>query len=311
VKQSTRQAAFYRTTEYGYYSVNSTLTTTREFFYRMRPRGYVADGRSVLLRIRDSLRSGMVVGMHDIWLATASGGRALAMTRRTPALGNTDSIDQVRTLMRTEYFTASDSVTLGGTYFGELYGNASVDDSVRVDCVAELVDSATGSVIAKLDSFTVSRASDSSYAQPEAELDLLRGTYYVRLRLASPALPSDTAAGEQRFPVTEIASYVRNEHLGKLSRGGGASSSKARISAQPNPMIDGTELRFSIPSDAYVTVRVLDPVGREVLRPVDHAWTEAGRYAIALEGSSLRVGTYLVSLDAGDNHAVVKLSVQR
>lgn len=309
IKQSTHQAAIYRIYD-GATDPNGTIHTTRQFFAKSRPGGYMADGRSVQFRISDSLAAGFFAGMHDTWIATATGSRAVSMIPRDVTQQRTDSMNQVAALLRTECFTAADSITFGITLFGRLYGADSVVASNRLDCIAELIDSATGSVAAQLDSFSLSTTLDSQVVHLQQDLDLLSGTYYVRLRFASPAMPSDSSGSAPRYPVTEIASYAENAGLGKSTRTS-VTGASARISAQPNPTADGTQIRFSVPIAEYVTIRVVDANGHEVLRPVNHQWIDAGRFAVDVEGSSLGTGSYIVELNAGDEHAVVKLSVVR
>ena len=86
---------------------------------------------------------------------------------------------------------------------------------------------------------------------------------------------------------------------------------QARIDAQPNPFTGTTELRFSIPTPGYATVRVFDPVGRMIAEVLPQQWMEVGRYAVEFDASQLQPGTYLVELMLGQQRVVEKMVVVR
>ncbi len=83
----------------------------------------------------------------------------------------------------------------------------------------------------------------------------------------------------------------------------------------PNPTAvggSGTTLPFNIGNDnTIVTIRLLDPTGREVLRPVDHQAFAQGRYQIAIDGSTLRSGIYFYEFQAeGQPVQMLKMAVE-
>ncbi len=97
IRQTSREAALYTAyTNSGHWS---RLRTSRQFFARVRPGGYVAEGRELTMRVSDSLGTGMTTSIFDSWIASDSIGINLPMvsrTRRTPI----DSLPQVRSLLR-------------------------------------------------------------------------------------------------------------------------------------------------------------------------------------------------------------------
>ncbi len=78
----------------------------------------------------------------------------------------------------------------------------------------------------------------------------------------------------------------------------------------PNPFRDRTEIRFALPEPARVTLRVVDLLGREVLRVVD-ADRPAGWHLEAISGETLPSGFYIYELTAGAHRAVRPLVVVR
>ena len=83
----------------------------------------------------------------------------------------------------------------------------------------------------------------------------------------------------------------------------------------PNPFGAGawsTTVPFNVADDnTIVTIRLLDPTGREVLRPVDHIAFAQGRYQITIDGSSLHTGIYFYEFQTNGNPPqMLKMSVE-
>ena len=66
----------------------------------------------------------------------------------------------------------------------------------------------------------------------------------------------------------------------------------------PNPVVDGTTLRFVVPESSHVTIRIVDARGELVLVPVDRVQS-AGSHSIRIATSALPAGRYTVVMDAG------------
>ncbi len=302
-RQENRYAALYRT-----HPASDTLGyTSREFFARQRPTGYMADGRSVVLRIDDAPHSGFKLQMHDVWVADDAGGRSAGFVPRGDDRAMIDSLPQVHALFRTRYFTTGDSTTIGCAISGSFHGDSLAGGASRVSGIVELVDSASGGVIQQLDSFAISASQPFYEIAVEPTLDLLSGTYYVRMRIASDSLPGGQAMGDSRYPIAEVTEFVANPGFGRLRRVSSKPEATARISAQPNPFGAATDVRFSIGSAGIVDVTVYDRLGREVEQLVRRAWMEPGRYEVAFETMDLEAGTYLIELRAGDVRVVTKV----
>ncbi len=307
--QQTRHAILYETT---LPSLGPVLRTSRQYSgTKSRPTGYIAGGRQVTLPVSDSLGTSFAVLMHDPWVADEQAGTTLDLVPRSIS-EQVDSLPQVESLLRTEYFTAGDSTLIGLELYGEFRGDSGTAGSARISIVAELVDSASGMVIYQLDSIVVTAAADSQSVAISEEYDLLSGTYYIRVRLDTASLVTDTRAGRSRYPVAEYASEVEESPAAKFVRRVGPTTGNApRLSAQPNPLSERTEISFSIYGDEVVTITVLDGSGREVARLLDGERYEAGRYAVELDAGQLPAGTYLVRLRAGGGQVVERVVLRR
>lgn len=78
----------------------------------------------------------------------------------------------------------------------------------------------------------------------------------------------------------------------------------------PNPFNPSTTIRYALPIDTHVSIRVIDILGREVLTLVDGAFT-AGDHSITLDGNSLSSGIYFYQMKAGGFNAINKLLLLR
>lgn len=78
----------------------------------------------------------------------------------------------------------------------------------------------------------------------------------------------------------------------------------------PNPFNPTTVIKYQLPKDSYVTLRLYDILGREVGVLVD-GMKEAGYHEVSFDASRLASGMYLYSLKAGDFTSVRKLVLLR
>ncbi len=74
----------------------------------------------------------------------------------------------------------------------------------------------------------------------------------------------------------------------------------------PNPFNPSTEIRYSIPSNGFVTLKVYNILGEEVVNLVGES-KEAGEYSITFDGSNLASGVYFYKLEIGAYTAVKKM----
>jgi glucuronoarabinoxylan endo-1,4-beta-xylanase len=78
----------------------------------------------------------------------------------------------------------------------------------------------------------------------------------------------------------------------------------------PNPFNPSTTIRFQMPNDGHVSLKVFDLLGREVATLVNETRT-AGVYDEVFNASSLASGIYVYRLQAGDYTASKKLILLR
>ncbi len=76
----------------------------------------------------------------------------------------------------------------------------------------------------------------------------------------------------------------------------------------PNPFNPITKIKYAIPRNAYVTLRIYDVLGNEVQELVSES-QNAGYYEVEFNGSNLASGVYFYRLEAGNYFAVKKLMI--
>jgi Secretion system C-terminal sorting domain len=78
----------------------------------------------------------------------------------------------------------------------------------------------------------------------------------------------------------------------------------------PNPFNPSTTIRYELPHESYVTLRVYDLLGQEVTMLVDGT-QNAGYKSIEFNASGLPSGVYLYRLTAGNQVQTNKMTVLR
>jgi len=78
----------------------------------------------------------------------------------------------------------------------------------------------------------------------------------------------------------------------------------------PNPFNPSTKIKYTIPSDGYVTLKVYDILGNEVSTLVDE-FKQAGTFDVTFDGSNLSSGVYYYRLTSGELTSTKKLMLLR
>jgi hypothetical protein len=78
----------------------------------------------------------------------------------------------------------------------------------------------------------------------------------------------------------------------------------------PNPFNPSTNIKYSIPQDENVTLKVFDILGKEVTTLVN-GYQQAGTFDVVFNGSNLASGVYYYQLKAGDLTSTKKLMLTK
>ena len=67
----------------------------------------------------------------------------------------------------------------------------------------------------------------------------------------------------------------------------------------PNPFNPSTKISYSIPKSSFVTLKIYDVLGKEVMTLVNET-KQVGNYEVEFNGSNLSSGAYFYRLESGD-----------
>lgn len=83
------------------------------------------------------------------------------------------------------------------------------------------------------------------------------------------------------------------------------------LRASPNPFNPSTTLQFTLPAAMPVTLRIVDVLGREALRPLDAVPLDAGTHVQRLDAQALAGGLWLAVLDTPRGRSLLRLLLLR
>ncbi|MFZ1320157.1 MAG: T9SS type A sorting domain-containing protein [Ignavibacteria bacterium] len=78
------------------------------------------------------------------------------------------------------------------------------------------------------------------------------------------------------------------------------------LSNYPNPFNPTTTIKFDLPKDVLVSIKIFDMLGREI-RTLVNDYKTAGSYTISFNGADLSSGIYYYKIKAGDFEQVRKM----
>ncbi|MHB1686459.1 MAG: T9SS type A sorting domain-containing protein [Ignavibacteriaceae bacterium] len=185
-------------------------------------------------------------------------------------------------------------------------GLSRLGDKGKVFFNVDLIDDMTGNVIGTLD-----KAKLSSSGLPFGRMltnhvntsGMENKTVRIRLTL------DDNIKADKNFLIEK---YGNGSVMGKSTvkeitvQGNEMVKSYALDQNYPNPFNPSTIISYQIPSDGIVTVKVFDPLGREVKTLVNE-FKSQGRYSVSFDASQLASGVYFYQLKSGDYISTKKM----
>ena len=67
----------------------------------------------------------------------------------------------------------------------------------------------------------------------------------------------------------------------------------------PNPFNPSTEIKFDLPQNSFVSIKIYNVLGEEVLSLVNNEYKNAGRNSVTFDGTNLASGVYFYTIKAG------------
>lgn len=75
----------------------------------------------------------------------------------------------------------------------------------------------------------------------------------------------------------------------------------------PNPFNPATVIKYDLPKDVKVTVKIYDLLGREVTTLINNEYKNAGRYEVNWNAGNYASGVYIYRIEAGDYISTKKM----
>ena len=210
-------------------------------------------------------------------------------------------LNDLNSSLVTESFEVNDNTLLNYSIFygfnDSLLAYNSLSESDQIDFKVEIIDDQTLQVLGV----------HHNIAQLKQDLKVLENTsYQVNMQgIGNRSIRLRLTAGnnfESDYSLSNIYSF--NQNLGKENinllkwDGSEVITEYALDQNYPNPFNPSTTIRYQLPQDGMVTLKVYDILGSEVATLVNEQKT-AGRYEINFDASRFASGVYIYKLQAG------------
>jgi len=158
------------------------------------------------------------------------------------------------------------------------------------------------------------KTSDEVLSSPEAGVDLIAEMLYEKGLIYQYYLSDASKANAMftqlstSYPSSPLARFAKlqmsidplvHPDMSKGMPEVNLTSTVTSLDIYPNPFNATSTLKFSLPYAVFVSLRVYDVLGREVLTLVNDSMT-AGAHFVRIDASNLASGTYFVKLEAGE-----------
>ena len=181
----------------------------------------------------------------------------------------------------------------------------SLVDQRAVNFKVMLIDNTTGETIGIYDDVTYNSSNLYQYNSISYQVNTAGiGNRTIRLKLV---LNNNFDAA---YSLSKI--YSNESVLAKANHkqiefdGGGVVKEYALVQNFPNPFNPSTTIRYQIPQDGIVTLKIYDVLGSEVATLVNEEKV-AGKYEVNFNASSLASGVYLYKIQAGSFNSSKKM----
>lgn len=211
------------------------------------------------------------------------------------------NLDELNTAARTESFVLNtQSELIFSNYYYVVNKNlaASVlSDQFSVTFKCELVNASTNQVVGTFDNVTYNKLNVQEYNNQSYLIDcsgIETGNYYLRLFTIVNEDVNLFISDIQRDDIV----LEKTNLLVRNFKGEGIPTVYDLAQNFPNPFNPSTTIRYQIPQDGIVTLKIYDILGSEVATLVNEEKL-AGKYEVNFNASTLASGVYIYKIQAG------------
>lgn len=209
----------------------------------------------------------------------------------------------------TENFTLSPETNF---FFTNIYytvqksdPDSALTETDAVNFKAEIVNSITNQVVGTFDNITYNKNNLEKYASIDYQVDcsgITAGDYYLRL--------VTTVTGEAGYSLANIVNdnttLAKKNYQAINFTGSEIPITYALEQNYPNPFNPITTIRYQLPKEGLVALKVYDILGAEVATLVNEEKV-AGKYEVNFNASKLASGVYIYRLNVNDFVNVKKM----
>jgi hypothetical protein len=210
---------------------------------------------------------------------------------------------------RTEDFYLSPNSTF---YFSNFYKvvqksdpDTALTENDAVNFKAELINAITGEIMGTFDNITYSKNNLEKYDNVDYEVDcsgITPGNYFLRL--------ATTVTTEAQYSLANVVNdntTLSKKSYNKVSfQGNDLPLTYELYQNYPNPFNPSTTIRYQVPEDGFVTLKIFDILGKEVTTLINENKL-TGRYEINFDAGDLASGVYLYRIQVNDFTSVKKM----
>jgi hypothetical protein len=206
---------------------------------------------------------------------------------------------------RTENFILSPESNF---YFTNIYytveksdPDSALTETDAVNFKAELVNALTNQVAGTFDDITYDKNNLEKYASIDYQVDcsgIIQGEYYLRL----VTNVTGNAGYSLGNIVNDNTTLAKKNYQAINFTGSEIPITYSLEQNYPNPFNPATTIRYQLPKDGMVTLKIYDILGAEVLTLVNEEKI-AGKYEVNFDASRLASGVYIYRLNVNDPSA--------
>ena len=120
----------------------------------------------------------------------------------------------------------------------------------------------------------------------------------------------DTAELDWTYDISLIGAYIDGKEIGNINS---VAKNKEFINFvlkqnYPNPFNPSTTIQYSIPKESFVTIKVYNVLGKEIVTLVNER-KSAGTYSVNFNSSNISSGVYFYRLISGTHSATKKMVI--
>lgn len=215
---------------------------------------------------------------------------------------NINSLEAVNDYFVSEPFTVNESTNL---IYGVEYGMVDsilcsnlLTENKQISFKLELLDNQTNEVLGVFDEVTYSEQNVYQYNNLGYQVNLNGiGNRTIKFRLV---VNTNTDLGfSLSNRVSDQSLLAKSNYQTVNYRGKLAVTEYALEQNYPNPFNPSTTIKFQLPKDGFVTLKVYDILGKEITTLLNEEKSQ-GKYEVTFDASNLSSGVYIYKLQAGD-----------